>query len=90
MQDQPEQGQMSKKITVLWTCCGEDVFDQDEIINHLVNTHGIERPIRSTRTSVMHLDGPGWALNTYEHKVGDLVLHQTVKIDDDTAAEETG
>ena len=71
------------KAIISWTCCGDDVFDQQGIIEHLVSVHGVERPIQSVRRSVMHLDGPGWSLNTYEHKIGDLVLHQTIKTEDE-------
>lgn len=71
-----------KRVVISWTCCGEDVFDQPGIIEHLVSVHGVQRPIRSGRRSVMHLDGSGWALDTYEHTIGDLVLHQTVKTED--------
>lgn len=71
------------RTIISWTCCSDDVFDQQGIIEHLSSVHGLERPIQSVRRSVMHLDGSGWALNTYEHKIADLVLHQTVKTEDE-------
>lgn len=63
----------------MWTCCGEEVFDTPGIIKHLTEVHGLPAPHRTERTTVMCLDGPGWFANTYEHKIGGLVLHQTVK-----------
>lgn len=70
---------MATKTIISWTCCGDEVFDQPEIIKHLVSVHGLQKPIHSIKSMVMALDGPGWSLNTYEHKIGDLVLHQTIK-----------
>lgn len=74
----------TKTVIVSWTCCDGEVFDQAEVIEHLVSTHGIQKPLRSQRKPVMHLDGPGWSLNTYEHKIGELVLYQTVKTEEAT------
>lgn len=75
---------MATKTIISWTCCGDEVFDQQQIIEHLVSVHGAQRPIQSVRRSVMHLDGSGWSLNTYEHKIGDLVLHQSIKTENET------
>lgn len=71
--------------TIMWTCCGEEVYDQAGIIAHLVKAHGVARPIVSSRKGVTHLDGPGWSLNTYEHTIGSLVLHQTIKTEEEPA-----
>lgn len=70
------------KTTISWTCCGDGVFDQKEVVEHLINVHGLQKPIHSIKVMVMALDGPGWSLNTYEHTIGDLVLHQTIKTED--------
>lgn len=66
-------------IEIMWTCCDDQVYDLPGIIKHLTEVHGMTPPIRSVKSLVMAVDGSGWALNTYDHSIGDLTLHQTIK-----------
>lgn len=70
---------MSKQIEEMWTCCDEQVYDRPGIFRHLEEVHGLTPPIRSTKALVMAVDGDGWSLNTYDWRIGDLTLHQSVK-----------
>lgn len=62
-----------------WTCCDEQVYDRPGIFKHLKDVHGLTSPIRSIKALVMAVDGVDYSLNTYQHTIGDLTLHQSIK-----------
>jgi len=64
---------------VMWTCCDNEVYDHPGIMAHLQSVHGLTPPIQAVSGLVQRLDGPGWALNTYEVRIGELLLHKSVK-----------
>jgi hypothetical protein len=67
-------------IETMWTCCDNEVYDQPGIMAHLASAHGLTSPIRATQKMVQAIDGPGWSLNTYEVRIGEMVLHKSVKL----------
>lgn len=64
---------------VMWTCCDEEVYTHSDLIAHLQKVHGLTPPIEATQKMVMSLDDLRWSLNTYEIRIGELVLHKSVK-----------
>lgn len=65
-----------------WTCC-EKVFDDSLIIEHLRSVHGLALSRPNAGVEVMVMAGDGWSINTLEHTVGEVVLHQMVTTNDD-------
>jgi len=67
----------------MWTCCDDEVYDTPGIREHLRSVHAFVAPVRIDQRAVLHLDGEGFALNTYECQIGDLTLHKTVRVTPD-------
>lgn len=66
-------------IEIMWTCCDNEIYDHPGIMAHLQSVQSLTLPIKATQELVSAVDGPGWALNTFEVRIGELVLHKSVK-----------
>lgn len=63
----------------MWTCCDQEVYDHDGIIQHLKAVHGLRSPLMMKQRMAMHVDGEEFSLNSYEVTIGELALTKTVK-----------
>mgnify|MGYP003440576923 CR=1 FL=1 len=64
----------------VWLCC-DKTFSQPEIVEHLKTVHNVQQPINGTRSMITHLDGREYFESHYKWKVGELVLHQSVRME---------
>jgi hypothetical protein len=64
----------------VWVCCGQQ-FEQREVVEHLQSVHGIQPPIQAQRKMTGHLDAAGWFQSNYEWSIGELKLHQAVRME---------
>jgi hypothetical protein len=66
-------------VETMWTCCDQEIYDNAGILAHLESVHGLTPPIQAISGLVQALDGVGWTMNTFEVRIGDLLLHKSVK-----------
>lgn len=62
-----------------WTCVScqdKPTMPHAEMIQHLLEKHGLQKPLQGTKQMLMHLDGTDWYSSTYSWKIGEVELQE--------------
>lgn len=62
----------------VWSCC-DNSFTHEEVMKHLEEVHGLQRPLKGSREMIQHIDGREYFQSDYKWTIGELVLYQSVR-----------